>query len=156
MLEVDIPGRGSYRLEHLVLDFNGTLALDGRLLEGVAERVGKLAGVLEVTIATADTFGTAGTLGTTLGLRVLKMERGSEDSQKLSLVERLGKERTICIGNGSNDTLMLRESALGICILGHEGASAGALAASDLVFADINDALDALLNPRRLVAGLRR
>ncbi len=156
MLEVDIPGRGSYRLVNLVLDFNGTMALDGVLLDGVAERLKALARVLEVTIATADTFGTAGAVEASTGLRVLRMEPGREDAQKLSLVERLGKEQTICIGNGANDVLMLRESALGICIIGSEGASAQALAAGDMVFSEINAALDALLNPRRLVAGLRK
>ena len=35
MIDIDIPGRDHYRLEHLVLDVNGTLALDGNLLDGV-------------------------------------------------------------------------------------------------------------------------
>lgn len=156
MLEVDIPGRGAYRFEHLVLDFNGTLALDGRLFDGVAARLKELARVLHITVATADTFGTARELEGDLGLTILRMKRGSEDGQKLALVEQLGKGQTVCIGNGANDVLMLGAAALGICILGREGASAEALAASVLVFTDINDALDALLRPRRLVAGLRR
>lgn len=155
MIEVAVPGRGEYRFEHLVLDFNGTLALDGELLDGVEERLKELGRLLEITIATADTFGTARRLES-LGLRVVRIEAGSEDFQKLSLVQRLGKERTICMGNGSNDVLMLRESALGMCILGREGASAEALASSDLVFTDINEALDVLLKPRRLVASLRK
>ncbi len=156
MIELDIPGSGAYRLTYLVLDFNGTLALDGRLHDGVAGRLTDLAHKLEITVATADTFGTAGELADRQGLQVLRMKPGSEDAQKLALVESLGKAQTVCLGNGANDVLMLRESALGICILGGEGASAEALAASDLVFTDVNDALDALLNPRRLVAGLRK
>ncbi|MDP2663439.1 MAG: ATPase P, partial [Dehalococcoidia bacterium] len=133
MVEVDIPGRGTYRLTHLVLDFNGTLALDGHLLEGVAERLKDLALRLEITVATADTFGTARELEERLGLQFLRMKPGSEDAQKLALVERLGKAQTVCMGNGANDVLMLRESALGICIVGGEGASSEAMAASDLV-----------------------
>ena len=35
MLELDIPGFGLVRLEHLVSDFTGTLSVDGRLLPGV-------------------------------------------------------------------------------------------------------------------------
>ena len=34
MIEIDIPVRGLLHLEHTVLDVNGTLALDGRLLPG--------------------------------------------------------------------------------------------------------------------------
>ena len=156
MIEIDVPGRGTYRFDHLVLDFNGTLALDGQLLDGVEERLREISKHLQIIIATADTFGTAGSLEARLGAKVLVMEPGSEVAQKRALVEHLDKERTVSIGNGANDVTMLRTAALGICVLGREGASPEALASSDLVFVSINDALDALLNPRRLVAGLRR
>ena len=42
MIELRIPGRGDLALEHLVMDVNGTLAVDGILLEGVARRIGAL------------------------------------------------------------------------------------------------------------------
>ena len=35
MLTITIPGTTTLRLEHLVLDFNGTIACDGVLLEGI-------------------------------------------------------------------------------------------------------------------------
>lgn len=156
MIEVVIPGRGAYRLQHLVLDLNGTLALDGKLIEGVEERLEEICQSIEITIATADTYGTARHLEEDLGLRVERIEPGDEDRQKLTLVERLGVESTVCMGNGSNDMLMLEACALGICVLGREGASSQALAKSDLAFNNILDALDLLLKPRRLVATLRR
>ena len=31
MLEIDIPSRGVLRLDHLILDVNGTIALDGAI-----------------------------------------------------------------------------------------------------------------------------
>jgi hypothetical protein len=45
--------------KQLVLDFTGTLSRDGVLLPGVAERLNKLAENLQLTVLTADTFGTA-------------------------------------------------------------------------------------------------
>jgi hypothetical protein len=39
MIEIEIPGRGTYRLRYLVLDVNGTIAVAGQLVEGVAGRV---------------------------------------------------------------------------------------------------------------------
>ena len=57
MLEVTIPGHKTLNLSHLVLDYNGTIACDGRILEGVKERLETLAQSLEVHILTADTFG---------------------------------------------------------------------------------------------------
>lgn len=156
MIEVTVPGRGTYRLEHVLLDCNGTLALDGELLEGVAERLQAIGRQLQITIATADTFGTANTLEQSLGLKVHKIQPGGEDAQKAAILERLGKEHTVCIGNGANDVLMLSEASLGICILGREGAATEAMAASDLVFTDVRDALDLLLKPQRFVASLRK
>ena len=44
MIEIQIPGDKDYKLEHLVLDYNGTLARDGQVLPGVREAVRALAG----------------------------------------------------------------------------------------------------------------
>ena len=59
MMRIDIPGGGSLRLEHLVLDFNGTLACDGELLPGVVERLQRLSESMRIHVVTADTFGRA-------------------------------------------------------------------------------------------------
>ena len=52
MIEVNIPGFGDLALEHLVLDYNGTLALDGKLLPGVTEVLGALEKELAIHIVT--------------------------------------------------------------------------------------------------------
>ncbi len=156
MIEINIPGRGSYTFQHLVLDLNGTVALDGEIIEGVEERLQVLGGQLDITVVTADTYGSAQRLGEALKIIVYKIDSGKEDAQKLALVQHMGKEGTICIGNGSNDVSMLKEAALGICIAGQEGASIEATANADLLITDINSALDLLLKPNRLVATLRK
>jgi soluble P-type ATPase len=51
---------------------------------------------------------------------------------------------------------MIQSAAIGIAVMGREGLSQEALQAADLVVPSILDALDLLLNPRRLVATLRR
>lgn len=43
MFELDIPGFGFVRLEHLVSDFTGTLSVGGRLLPWVREGLNKIA-----------------------------------------------------------------------------------------------------------------
>jgi alkaline phosphatase D len=55
----DIPGRDTLRLDHLVLDFTGTLSKDGALLPGVAAQLRKIAVKVRVSVCTADSFGTA-------------------------------------------------------------------------------------------------
>ena len=42
MISISIPGSGSLNLDHLVLDYNGTLAVDGVLLPGVKETLQSL------------------------------------------------------------------------------------------------------------------
>ncbi len=139
-----------------MLDLNGTIALDGEIIEGVEERLDQLSSLLSISIVTADTHGSARRLEESLGISICRIEPGKEDAQKLTLVQQLGKVNTVCIGNGSNDASMLRESALGICVAGREGASIKAIMNSDLMVSHINDTLDLLLKPDRLVATLRK
>lgn len=156
MIEVNIPGRGICRFENLILDLNGTLSLDGNIIGGVPERLNALRDLLNILIVTADTLGRAKELGESLKVKLHRMESGNEQAQKLDMVQKLGREITVSIGNGSNDASMLGESALGICVLGPEGASQEALSNCDLVVPDINAALDLLIKPKRLIATLRK
>ena len=57
MIQIDIPGRGTIHLEVLVLDYNGTLALDGEMFESVKKNLIYLSTFLEIHVLTADTFG---------------------------------------------------------------------------------------------------
>ena len=155
MIELDVPGFAALSLDHLVLDYNGTLACDGRLLDGVKDALEALAARIQIHVLTADTFGRAeeGLAGVPCRLVVLPAE--SQDVGKLEYVQRLGAERTVCVGNGRNDRLMLRQAALGIGVIGQEGASAEALLAADVVCVEIIPALKLLLDPLRLTATLR-
>ena len=155
-IHLDIPGRESLELEHLVLDVNGTVALDGEVLPGVAERLAALSASLTIHLVTADTQGRAAEISTQLGAQLVRIEARGEAGQKRALVERLGAERVVAVGNGANDAEMLAAAALGIAVLGSEGLAAATLQAADLVVGRIEDALDLLLRPQRLVATLRR
>ena len=156
MIEVKIPGRSVYKFEYLVLDLNGTVSLDGEIMTGVPERIESLRNLINIVILTADTRGKAEELGKKLQVEIRKVHSGDEQVQKFNLVQELGSENTVAIGNGTNDVLMLKESALGICVLGLEGASSEAMNNSDLMIPDINSSLDLLLKPERLIATLRK
>jgi len=155
-LELKIPGKGNLEIKYLILDVNGTIAFDGLPIEGVLDRVEQLSHLLEIYVITADTFGTVSQWARNWNLVLLKPGKGPEDSQKERAILGLGANRSIAIGNGANDALMLRHAAIGICIMGREGASQHTMQAADLVIHDIRDALDLLRNPKRLIATLRR
>ncbi|MCB2191892.1 MAG: ATPase P [Deltaproteobacteria bacterium] len=154
-LIVEVPGWRRLELNHLVLDLNGTLALDGTLLPGVASAVEVLAGQLTCHLVTADTFGTAHKLFGPL-VKVARIESGREGEQKQAIVEGLGAAGVAALGNGANDALMLGAAALGIAVLGPEGAAPQALTAADVVTTGPLEALGLLTNPDRLRATLRR
>lgn len=157
MIELDVPGWGTRAIAHLVLDVNGTLSLDGELLPGVADRVGTLRGVVAVHLVSADTFGRLDAIAATLGVAAVRLRRGEPEApQKAEYVRGLGPTTVVAVGNGANDEAMLREAALGIAVLGREGLATSALTAARVLTASIDDALDLLLNPRRLVATMRR
>lgn len=155
MIEVGIPSFGKLALEHLVLDYNGTLAQDGVLLPGVREGLSVLAECLTIHVLTGDTFGKArqGLEGVSCTCVVLAREEQAE--AKADYVERLGPAKVACIGNGRNDRLMLQKAGLGIAVLQGEGAATESLVAARIVCRDIQDALDLLLSPLRLTATLR-
>jgi len=155
MIEIDVPGYRKLRLLHLVLDYNGTLAVDGELLPGVAAALTALARELEVHVITADTFGVVHErlAGVPCSLTILPRERQEEG--KRAYVRNLGAEGTACIGNGRNDRLMLREAALGIAVILGEGAARETVDAADVVCTDILAALELLRHPLRMIATLR-
>jgi soluble P-type ATPase len=155
MLPLTIDGADgtALALTDLVLDFNGTLATDGVLREGVTARLHALAQHVAVTVLTADTFGTAEAALARAPVRVARVETGQD---KADAVARLGPQRVAIIGNGRNDAAMARLAALSIAVVGTEGAAAELLREADVVVADILDALDLLLDPLRLRATLRR
>jgi soluble P-type ATPase len=155
MIEIDIPDFGELRLAHLVLDYNGTLAVDGRLLFGVRERLERLASQLTIHVITADTFGRAADYLAGIPCQLDILPPGRQDEAKRDFVRELGVENCVCVGNGRNDRLMLQEAALGIAVLQDEGAAAATLMAADVVAADIQSALELLMQPLRLIATLR-
>ncbi len=155
MIEVTIPGYKTLQFKYLVLDYNGTLAVDGELLPGVKEALKGLAEKLQVHILTADTFGKVRSRveGVPCELSILPVE--NQDKGKLAYVERLGAEHTVCVGNGRNDRLMLKEAALGMAVILGEGAAVQTMVAADIVCTTILSALELLTNPLRLTATLR-
>lgn len=152
--ELEIPGREPLHLQHLVLDVNGTIALDGRLREGVSVRLARLDELLEVHLLTADTHGHQAEIDRVLRLTAHRVEPGQEAAQKAAYVQRL-EGGCVALGNGQNDVGMLEAADLGIAVLGGEGLASATLRVADLLVHSVTDGLDLLIHPARLRATLR-
>lgn len=123
MIELSIPGYRELVLENLALDFNGTLAFDGRLSNTAREIINELAGQLKVYILTADSFGTVTQECNGINAEVVIIDRENGGPDKAAFVEKIGASRTVAVGNGVNDVAMLSRAALGIAVLGPEGCA---------------------------------
>jgi len=154
-MKIDIPGWGNMEIENILLDLNGTIATDGKISSEVKEKINVLSGRAKIYILTADTQGTASEEIQTMNVVLVKMPEERSKKGKLEFLKTLDLERTVAIGNGNNDQLILKEAALGIAVLGDEGLSISALMNADIVVKNISDVLDLFLKPKRLIAILR-
>lgn len=156
MIHLDIPGFGKVDIEYLVLDFNGTIAVNGILIPEVKDTLNQLASQVEVHIITADTFLSAQKelQGVQCKLIVIPAERQTDE--KLKYVSELGSMKTVAIGNGRNDALMLRSAVISIAVIQAEGCATSALNEAKIVCTNILDALGLLQSPKQIIATLRQ
>jgi soluble P-type ATPase len=156
LIEIAISGYKTLRLQHLVLDANGTIAKDGVLIEGVAELLHQLQTKLKIHIITADTHGKQDRIDKILQLQSTRILPDGQKKAKLDYAISLGALNVAAMGNGANDSDMLEKAALGVVILGPEGAAVETMMKADVIVTDIRAGLELLLYPNRLIATLRR
>lgn len=154
MLNLNIPGRERLEINHLVLDFNGTIAMDGELISGVEDRIHLLSKQLEIHVITADTNGSVLNQCKELPVSVQILRSGDHADEKGEFVRSLAG--TVCVGNGANDAAMFEEALVAIAVIGNEGCATSTLLKSDIIVHNINEALDLLLKPNRIIATLRK
>lgn len=155
MIEIDIPGFGHLLLEHLVLDFNGTLATDGQLLSGVADSLQRLAQRLSVHVVTGDTYGSVANQLQGQAIHLVTLGPSDQALAKVKFIAELGPGRVAAIGNGRSDVGMLDAAVLAIAVVGDEGSASALVASADVIVTSIAAALALLANERRLVATSR-
>jgi soluble P-type ATPase len=153
---IEIPYYKTLKLEHVVLDYNGTIAQDGQLKEEVKTLLPTLCEGYTVHVITADTFGSVKAQMEGFNVTVTVLQTDNHTSEKAAYIDGLGKINCVAIGNGNNDNQMLQNAALGIAIIGDEGCATPTLLKSDITCHSIEDGLNLLLNEKRLIATLRK
>lgn len=155
-MKIKIPNYNTFNLNKLAFDFNGTLATGGEVPEKIIKRLEKLTNDFEIYILTADTFGTVREMVADLAVEVAIIEGDDGTGFKRDFIKELGSAETIAIGNGNNDRLMVEEAAIGIAIIGNEGAAIDTILNSDLIINNIFNVFELLEEPARLIASLRK
>ena len=156
MLKIEIPGKGILQIQHLVLDFNGTIAVDGKLISGISERIKELSQYVNIYVITADTNGTVHKQCEHLPVEVHVIGKQNQELEKEHFVNQLSPKGTASMGNGTNDERMFQASDVSIAIIGTEGCATRSLLQSDIVVHNILDGFDLFLKQHRLIATLRK
>ena len=154
-MHIEIPGYTTLDLKYLLLDYNGTIALDGRMNDSTKNLICEIAKELEVFVLTADTHGTAAKECEGLPVTLKTFPTDNAMHSKLEILQSLDKSYCCAIGNGRNDILMCKDAALSICIMDDEGCCSKLIEHTHITVKSIEHALSLLLKPKRLIATLR-
>lgn len=152
---VEIPGRERIEIKDIVFDYNGTIAIDGKLIGDVSKNINELSSSFNFYVITADTYGTVKKELENTNCKVITIPALTQDISKLDFVKELGLNTCLSVGNGRNDKLMLKETILGIAILQDEGLCTETLLNSDILVKSIFDVFAFLKDSNRLIATLR-
>lgn len=152
---IDIPGYKKLDLDYLILDYNGTIAIDGLVPEDMRERFKKLAEKFKIYVVTADTHGNAKAECSALPVEIRTFPSADAAYAKKEIVEKLGAERCVCVGNGRNDVLMCRIAGLSVAVMDVEGMYGGLAAEADICVRSMQEGMDLLMSEKRLIATLR-
>src|SRR5438874_1885320 len=114
-MRFEIPGCDPLEIDTLILDLNGTIAIDGVLVEGVRERIAALLEQrLRIVLFSGDTQGNAGAIARELGIEV----RVTKDADaKAAEARTLEPGRCAAIGNGRIDLELFKTVRLRILTL---------------------------------------
>ena len=152
---IEIPGRNTLEIQHIIFDYNGTIALDGKVIEGVAEKIQALSDRIDFHVITADTYGTAEKELEGVPCQVINLSKSNEFKTKTDYLAFLGKEHCLSVGNGFNDKALLKQSILGIALIQDEWCCTETLISPDIVCKSLMYVFSFIEKPNRIKATLR-
>jgi len=154
MILIERPGLNPLEIEFVLLDFDGTLAMNRRVHLNAKDKINLLSKRTHIYVLTTQRKELIEERLRRVKAEIIYLAEGDCSRRKLDLLHQLGPTRCAAIGNGVDDAGMIQEASIGICVIGKEGSSGEAVKNADLVFVDILDALDFLLKPLRQKATL--
>jgi len=154
MITIQRHGQEPIEIEFILIDFEGTLALDRRVHPKAKDKINLLSKRVKIYILAKGEKEVLEEVFKKVKAEVILLKEGEPSQNKLDLLQNLGPKKTVAIGNGADDVSMIEEAGLGICVISKEGTASEAMKKSDVVVLNILDALDFLLKPLRQRATL--
>jgi len=161
-IRIDIPGFGHLHIKTICSDYTGTLSCEGELIKGIGKRLRQLGKLADIHVVTSDTRKTA--REQLAGLPVTLHDRIASDAHDVFKRDYLtqlgvGLRHIAVFGNGRNDRLWLAAvrdaGGLAIAVDVGEGCAVETMMSANVFVADIANALDLLLDRKRIVGTLR-
>lgn len=154
-MQIKIPEYKTLDIDTIFLDYNGTIAVNGRIPQEVRERLTELGKTFRIYVLTADTYGNAKEECEGLPVILHTFPSGSAKDYKKEILKATGSRHCAAVGNGRNDEPMLKEAILSVAVIDREGAYGKLLREADIVVGSMQDALDLFRFPSRIIAALR-
>ena len=155
-MRIEIPNYGILEIDNIVCDYNGTIAKDGEVLLGIKEIFLELSKEFRLFVITADTFGSVKKQLEGYGAEIKILTSSDHTLEKAEFIDSLGAQSCAALGNGNNDRDMLERAAISIAVLGDEGCSIESMLRADIAVRSSLDGLSLFIEPKRLIATLRR
>jgi soluble P-type ATPase len=149
MISIQRSGLPTIEIDFILLDFEGTVASDRRVHPKVKDKINLLSKRAKIYILARGEKEAVEDMLRNVKAETVYFKEGRVSQEKLDFIRRLGTERTIAVGNGADDALMIAEAGIGICVISKEGTSTEMLRHAKVVFSNILDALDFMLKPLR-------
>ncbi len=147
-------GVGEINLDTIILDLNGTLAVGGKIVDGVIPRIKKLQEYgYKIMLFTGDQRGTAPEQARDMDIDVVITK---DTIEKSNAAKKYNPSTTVAIGNARIDIGTFENAKVRIATLQKEGIHAGILGHVDMIVPSINDALDLLIDVDAFNATMRK
>lgn len=156
MIIIQRPGEEPLKIEFIFVDFEGTLASDRRVHPKAKDKINLLSKRVKIYILVNEENEQVLEVLRKVKAEIIHISAGDASDKKLNLLRQLGTNKTVAIGNGRDDSFMVEEAALGICVISKEGTASETIQKADVVVSNILDALDFLLKPLRQKTTLNR
>ncbi len=147
------PNNSELFIETIVLDLNGTLAVNGKVSEETKSRILKLKSMAyRLVLISGDIRGNASVIAEDLEIELFL---GANSQEKAEQMQQFDKDKTAAIGNARIDIGTFDNAAISIATLQSEGIHSGIINHVDLIVPSIDDALNLFIDIKSLEATLR-
>jgi soluble P-type ATPase len=112
MITMERPGQEPLGIEYILIDFEGTLAVDRRVDPKAKDKMNLLSRRTKLYVLAQGQDQVAEEVLKKVKAEIVHLKEGESSQGKLNLLNELGAQRTVAIGNGLTMSPWLKKPAL--------------------------------------------